>query len=232
MLNLIRSAERGHADHGWLNSHHSFSFGSYHNSERMGFRDLRVVNQDRVAGAGGFPTHGHRDMEIISYVLEGALAHEDSLGNRSVMPRGEVQIMSAGTGVTHSEFNDSAAEELQFLQMWVLPRERGGEPRYGQLPLLEADLEGSIRLVVAPEAEDAPLAIRADARMHVGRLDGGQAASVELAPGRGAYVHNARGRVKLNGQVLEPGDGAAIEDEARLEFEGFELADFVVFDLA
>jgi redox-sensitive bicupin YhaK (pirin superfamily) len=230
MITIRRSEARGHADHGWLKSHHTFSFADYRDPEFMGFSVLRVVNQDRVAAEKGFGTHGHRDMEIVSYVLDGVLAHKDSMGNGSEMRPGEVQIMSAGTGVEHSEFNASD-QELHFLQMWVLPAERGTAPRYGQKAFEKSERQGNLRLVVSPDGEDGSLKIGQDARLYAGLLDGAEVAGLALDASRCAWVHIARGSLELNGHRLGPGDGAAVESETELSLSGGEDAEFVIWDL-
>lgn len=230
MITIRRSEARGHADHGWLKSHHTFSFANYRDPEFMGFSVLRVVNQDRVAAEKGFGTHGHRDMEIVSYVLDGVLAHKDSMGNGSEMRPGEVQIMSAGTGVEHSEFNASD-QELHFLQMWVLPAESGTAPRYGQKAFDRSERQGTLRLVVSPDGEGGSLKIGQDARLYAGLLTGAEVAALTLDADRCAWVHVARGSLELNGHLLGPGDGAAVELEAELTLSGGEDAEFVIWDL-
>jgi len=232
MIHLRRSADRGHADHGWLDTYHTFSFADYHDPDFMGFGTLRVLNQDRVAPGMGFPRHGHRDMEIVSYVLEGALEHQDSLGNGSQMRPGEVQLMSAGTGVLHSEYNASKKDGLHFLQMWILPAQRSTPPRYEQKAFPEAERRGRLRLVVAPDGQDGALTIGQDARLHVGLLDGAERIQHALAPGRAGWLHVARGELELNGQRLGPGDGAALLDEPRLELARGHGAEFVLWELA
>lgn len=232
MITIRRSAERGHADHGWLDSYHTFSFASYFDADFMGFGDLRVVNQDRVAPGKGFGTHGHQDMEIVSYVLDGVLEHRDSMGNGAQMRPGEVQLMSAGTGVTHSEFNGSDSDGLHFLQMWVMPAEQGTEPRYEQKLFDEAERRGRLRLVVSPDGADGSLTIGQDARLYVGLLDGDETARHALADGRAAWLHVARGSLTLNGEALGPGDGAAISGVSELEFTAGDDAEFVLWELA
>jgi redox-sensitive bicupin YhaK (pirin superfamily) len=231
MLRIRRSEERGHADHGWLDTYHTFSFADYFDEEHMSFGELRVLNQDRVRGGRGFGTHGHRDMEIVSVVLEGVLEHKDSMGNGSRMVPGDVQLMSAGTGVTHSEFNGSEKQPVHFLQMWVLPRTQGTKPRYEQKHFADEERRGRLKLVVAPDGRDGALTIAQDARLYLALLGAGERAEHALAPGRGAYVHVARGSVRLDGQRLGPGDGAAVEDARALALEGEEQADVVLWDL-
>ena len=231
MITLRRSADRGHVNHGWLDTYHTFSFAGYRDPDFMGFSVLRVINQDRVGPGQGFGTHGHQDMEIVSYVLDGVLEHKDSMGTGSQMSPGEVQLMSAGTGVTHSEFNASADEELHFLQMWVIPAERGTEPRYDQRAFAEAERRGKLRLVVSPDGQDGSLTIGQDVRLYAGLLDGGEATKFELARGRAGWLHVARGSLTLNEEPLGPGDGAAIQDEQMLAFEGGKGAEFVLWEL-
>lgn len=231
MLRIRRSEERGHAEHGWLDTHHTFSFADYHDPDFMGFSVLRVLNQDRVQAGQGFPRHGHRDMEIVTYVLEGALEHEDSMGNGSRMSPGEVQLMAAGTGVLHSEYNASRTEPLHFLQMWIVPARRATEPRYEQKAFPLAERRGRLRLVVSPDGKDGSLTIGQDARLLVGLFDGAERARLPLAPGRVAWLHVARGRLHANGEALGPGDGAAVLDEPALALERGEGAEVVVWDL-
>jgi len=232
MITLRKSEDRGHAHHGWLDARHTFSFGSYHDPAHMGFSELRVLNQDRIAAGQGFGTHGHRDMEIVTYVLSGTLEHEDSMGNGSTIQPGEVQLMSAGTGVTHSEFNGSETEELRLLQMWILPRERGTTPRYEQKPFPASERTGKLRLVVSPDGADGSLTIGQDVRLFVGQLRDGDTWSLTLEQGRKAYLHVAEGRLGLNGQPLGPGDGAAVEAETELELTGAgEGGEVVLWDL-
>ena len=231
MLQLRRSEDRGHADHGWLDSYHTFSFAGYQDPEHVHFGTLRVINQDRVAPGQGFGTHGHQDMEIVSYVLDGVLEHKDSMGNGSQMRPGEVQLMSAGSGVTHSEFNGSETEPLHFLQMWVFPRSTGTPPRYEQRAYPETERRGALRLVVSPDGADGSLRIDQDARMFVSILGPGEEASMDLGPGRIAWVHVARGRVKLGDTELGPGDGAGLREERRIDLVGVEDAEVVLWEL-
>ena len=217
MITLRRSQERGHADHGWLDTYHTFSFANYHDPDFMGFSVLRVLNQDRVMPGQGFGTHGHQDMEIVSYVLDGVLEHKDSMGNGSQMRPGEVQLMSAGTGVTHSEFNASQDEKLHFLQMCVIPARRSTEPRYDQKEFAETERRGKIRLVVSPDGAEGSLTIGQDVRLYAGLLDGDESARFELGSDRAAWLHVARGSLTLNGQRLEPGDGAGIADRVLVD---------------
>jgi len=232
MLTIRPASERGHAEHGWLDSHHSFSFADYYDPAHMGFRALRVINEDRVAPAKGFGTHPHRDMEIISYVLEGGLAHKDSLGTGSVIKPGDVQRMSAGTGVSHSEFNASQSEPVHFLQIWLVPSQRGIKPSYEQKSFSEADKRGRLRVVASPDAREGSVTIHTDAVLYSGLFDRGESAQLTLAEGRHAWVQVARGSLRVNGQELAAGDGAAISEVSQLELEGIERAEVLVFDLA
>lgn len=232
MITVRPAAQRGHADHGWLDSHHTFSFADYHDPAHMGFRQLRVINEDRVQPGRGFGTHPHRDMEIVSYVLEGGLQHRDSMGTGSVIRPGEVQRMSAGTGVTHSEFNTSSTEVVHFLQIWLIPSRRGIQPGYEQKTFSKEEKDGRLRLVASPDGAGGSVTIHTDARLYAGLFGEGQSADHALAPGRHAWVHVARGRVRVNGQELSAGDGAALSDEAKVHVEGIEGGEVLVFDLA
>ena len=232
MINIRRAEDRGHADHGWLDSHHTFSFADYHDAAHMGFRALRVINDDRVTGGMGFGTHGHRDMEIISYVLEGALAHKDSMGTADTIRPGDVQRMSAGTGVMHSEFNASKTEGVHFLQIWLMPDKRGITPSYEQKRFSDDDKAGKLRLVASPDAADGSLKIHTDARVYAGAFAGGQSTSLSLAKDRHAWVHVARGEVKINGELVKDGDGVALSSESELRVEGTSSGEVIVFDLA
>jgi redox-sensitive bicupin YhaK (pirin superfamily) len=230
MIELRRSAERGFADHGWLRSFHSFSFADYHDARHMGFGPLRVINEDRVAPGAGFGTHGHRDMEIVSYVLEGALAHKDSMGNGSTIVPGDVQRMSAGTGVLHSEFNHDAARPTHFLQIWIEPDERGLAPSYEQKHFSAEEKRGRLRLIASPDGAHGSVRLHQDARLYAGLFDGAEQARLDLAAGRRAYVHVARGRLRANGEALEAGD--ALKTDARsVELDGAQAAEVLVFDL-
>jgi redox-sensitive bicupin YhaK (pirin superfamily) len=231
MVTLSPAAARGHTDIGWLDSHHTFSFGEWYDPKHMGFRALRVINDDRVAPGGGFPTHGHADMEIVSYVLEGALAHKDSIGTGSVIRPGDVQRMSAGTGVRHSEFNSSSSEPVHFLQIWIVPDRRGHAPGYEQKTFPEAERHGRLRLVASSDGRDGSLTLHQDVALWVGVLEEGQKAELALAPGRHAWVHVARGAATVSGQRLGEGDGASVSDEAALVLEGHG-GEVLVFDLA
>ena len=226
------AAERGRADFGWLDSRHTFSFGEYYDPRYMGFRALRVINEDRVKPGYGFPTHPHRDMEIISYVLEGALAHKDSMGTGSVIRAGDVQRMSAGTGVLHSEMNPSPSEPVHFLQIWLMPDQRGIKPSYEEKRFDTAEKQGRLRLVASRDARDGALGINQDVDLYAGVLEAGATTRLDLRPGRHAWLQVARGAVTLNGQRLDQGDGAAMSDEPSLDVAASEDAEILVFDLA
>jgi len=232
MLTIRGAGARGHADHGWLDTRHTFSFADYHDPAHMGFRSLRVINEDRVQPGAGFPTHGHRDMEILTWVLAGALEHRDSLGTGSVIRPGDAQRMSAGTGVMHSEYNASATEPVHFLQVWILPERRGLAPGYEQRHFAAGERRGHLRLIASRDGRDGSLVIHQDARVHAGLLDPGQAVTHALASGRHAWVQVARGALTLNGRALEAGDGAAVSDEPALTLVAREPAEVLVFDLA
>jgi redox-sensitive bicupin YhaK (pirin superfamily) len=234
MLNIRKANERGHADHGWLDSHHTFSFADYYDPQHMGFRALRVINDDTVAPGRGFGAHPHRDMEIISYVLDGALAHKDSMGTGSTIEPGDVQRMSAGTGVVHSEFNASKSDPVHFLQIWLVPAKTGIKPGYEQKRFTTEDKAGRLRLVASPDGRDGSVTVHADATLYAGLFAAGERAEVALAPGRHAWVHVARGHVRANGQALGGGDGLAITGEDKVVIEGAtaERGEVLVFDLA
>ena len=238
MITLRKSCDRGRADHGWLKSFHSFSFADYYDPRHMGVGNLRVINEDRIAPGTGFGTHGHRDMEIVSYVLEGALAHSDSLGNggeQGVIRPGDVQRMSAGTGVRHSEFNHCQEGTTHFLQIWILPREAGIAPGYEQKHFPAESRRGRLVTVAAPAGAvqaEGPVALHADATLRAGLFTGDERAELALDPARIAYVHLARGTLRVNGQALHAGDAARLDHEARLVLEGGEDAEVLVFDLA
>ena len=231
MITLRPADERGHADHGWLDSWHSFSFADYRDDRHVHWGPLRVINEDRVAAGRGFGKHGHRDMEIVSYVLEGALAHEDSMGTRKAIVPGEVQRMSAGTGVMHSEFNHSATDTTHFLQIWIIPSRNGFAPSYEQKTFPDADKRGRLRLVVSPDGADGSVTIHQDARMYAGLFDGGEAATHALAPGRLGYVHMARGAATVNGHALQAGDSLLLADEPAITIGRGQGAELLVFDL-
>ena len=232
MMQIRRSQERGYADHGWLKSHHSFSFAGYHDPAWMGWGNLRVINEDRIAPGTGFGTHGHRDMEIISYVLQGNLAHKDSMGNVKGIPPGDVQRMSAGKGVMHSEFNHAPEQTTHFLQIWIEPNVKGIEPGYEQKSFAETDKRGQLKLVASPDGAQGSVTIHADAALYAGLLDADQAAELALDPARKAYVHLVRGALDVNGQRLNTGDAALLQGEALLQLAQGEEAEVLVFDLA
>ncbi len=223
---------RGHTRTGWLDSRHTFSFGHFHDPRRMGFRALRVINEDRVVPGAGFPPHSHADMEIISYVLEGALEHRDSLGNGSVIRPGEVQRMSAGTGISHSEYNPSATEPVHFLQIWIMPQRRGIAPSYEQKRIADADKRGRLYLAASPDGGNGALTIHQDARLYLATLAAGQSVAHDIAQGRHAWVQVARGAVALNGDLLKEGDGAAVSEEAGIRLDAAADCELLVFDLA
>lgn len=225
------SEERGLADHGWLKSRHTFSFADYYDPAHMGFRGLRVINEDRVEAGKGFGTHPHRDMEIISYVLEGELGHKDSMGTGSVIRPGDVQRMSAGTGVLHSEMNPSPTNAVHFFQIWLLPSERGIAPGYEQKRFEDAEKRGRLRLVAARDARDGAIAVHADADLYAGLFAPGEGARLELKPGRHAWIQVASGEITVNGQTLLEGDGAAVTDEPALDITASKNAELLVFDL-
>jgi quercetin 2,3-dioxygenase len=230
MITIRRAGDRGHFDHGWLNTFHTFSFADYHDPAHMGFRSLRVLNDDRVAPGQGFGEHRHRDMEIVSYVLEGALAHRDSMGNSGVIRPGDVQKMSAGTGVQHSEFNGSRTEPVHFLQIWIVPEVRGIAPAYEQKTFPPDERRGRLRLIGSRDGRDGSVTIRQDVDAYASVLEDGQDVRHVLAPGRSAWLHVAEGELELNGNRLEEGDGAAVENERELAIAG-KGAEFLLFDL-
>ena len=231
MITVRKSSERGVGRHGWLTSHHSFSFANYYDPRNMGFRDLRVINEDTVAPGRGFGAHQHDNMEIISIVMEGALAHRDSTGGDGVLRRGEVQRMSAGTGVTHSEFNGSESEPVHFFQIWILPEKEGIAPGYEQKLFPEEERRGRLRLLVSPDAEDGALKIHQDARLYSAILEAGQSVEHTLAAGRGAWIQVARGSATVNGTPVAAGDGVAIEDEKSLVIRAEDATEILLFDL-
>ncbi len=232
MLTVRKSQDRGYADHGWLHSYHSFSFAGYHDPEHMGFGNLRVINEDRIAPGMGFGTHGHRDMEIISYVLSGELAHKDSMGNIKGIPPGDVQRMSAGSGVQHSEFNHAEGQTTHFLQIWILPNVQGIAPGYEQKGFTDADKRGTLRKVASPDGAEGSVTVHADATVYAGLIDGAESATLVLDPARKAYVHLVRGALQVNGQALSAGDAALIEKETALALTDGHDAEVLVFDLA
>ena len=231
MITLRKSGDRGHADHGWLDSWHSFSFADYHDPAHMGFGPLRVINEDRVQPGMGFGTHGHRDMEIISYVLDGELAHNDSMGNGSVIVPGDVQRMSAGRGVRHSEFNPSKTAAVHFLQIWIEPARSGIDPSYEQTRVPAAAKRGRLKLIASPDGPEGAVTIHQDATVWAALLDGDEAARHELAPGRRVYVHVALGSVSVNGTPLAAGDAALIEGEPAVTLDHGQGAEVLLFDL-
>ena len=231
MLQIRKADARGHANHGWLDSHHTFSFAGYHDPREMGFSALRVINEDRVQPRMGFGTHGHRDMEIITYVLEGALEHKDSMGSGSVIRPGDVQRMSAGTGVTHSEFNHSQTEAVHFLQIWIEPSVRGVEPAYQEVRFDDADKRNRLRLLASPDGAEGSVAMHQDARIFATRPDDGAELVHPVAAGRRAYVHVARGGAEVNGHPVAAGDGVKLSDESAVHIKGIDAAELLLFDL-
>ncbi|MGH7135721.1 MAG: pirin family protein [Pirellulales bacterium] len=232
MMRIRKATERGHFDHGWLDTYHTFSFGDFHDPEQMGFHALRVINDDRVAPGRGFGMHGHRDMEIVTYVLEGELAHKDSLGNGSVIRAGELQRMTAGTGVLHSEVNPSAANWVHLYQIWLLPETKGLEPSYQQIAVAEEQKCGRFRLVASPEGGDGALGIRQDARLYLAALSTGETVSQTIATGRAAWLQVLRGEGTFGGHALAAGDGVALEHEQDLTFQSAAQSELLLFDLA
>jgi len=232
MITIRKSLDRGYADHGWLKSFHSFSFAGYYDPAHMGWGNLRVINEDRIAPGTGFGAHGHRDMEIISYVLQGELAHKDSMGNVKGIPPGDVQRMSAGSGVMHSEFNHAEGQQTHFLQIWIEPNVTGIEPSYEQKTVPVADKRGRLRLVAAHRPDAGAVKIHADAALYAGLFDGAEAAELKIDPKRKAYVHLVRGELSVNGQPLGGGDAALIEAEDTIRLDGGKDAEVLVFDLA
>jgi redox-sensitive bicupin YhaK (pirin superfamily) len=231
MLTLRKAEDRGHADHGWLDTHHTFSFGDYYDEGQMGFGPLRVINDDTVAPGGGFPPHGHRDMEIISYVLSGAIQHKDSMGNGSVIKPGDVQRMSAGKGVTHSEFNASQKDPVHFLQIWVIPTQPGGPPGYEQKFFSDDDKRGVLRLVASQTGEDGSVKIQQDARLFATLLEKGASVQHTIPAGRKGWIHIATGNADVNGRKLAAGDGLAIEGEEKLTLRSEERGEVLLFDM-
>ena len=230
MMTLRKANDRGHADHGWLDTYHTFSFAGYHDPEHMGFRSLRVINDDTVAPGAGFGMHPHRDMEIITYVLRGALAHKDSMGNGSTIRPGEFQYMAAGTGVQHSEFNPSERDDVHLLQIWIQPDRKGTKPRYAEKALTLA-AAGQLHLVASKAGRDGSIAINQDADLFLAKLNAGDAVEHRLAPQRHAWVHVAEGEVNLNGQVLKAGDAAALSNETAVSLKAAQPAQVLLFDL-
>ena len=231
MLQIRRSDERGHANHGWLDSYHSFSFADYHDPDHMQFGPLRVINEDVIGPGEGFGAHGHRDMEIVTYVLQGALAHKDSMGNGSTIRPGDVQRMSAGTGVMHSEFNASKEDALHLLQIWVLPARRGDAPGYEEKHFDDADKRGRLRVVASPDGHDGSVTIHSDASIHAGLFDGAERADYKVPAGRRVYVQVVRGGVMVNGEALAAGDAAMLADVDTVTLEKGDQAEVLLFDL-
>jgi redox-sensitive bicupin YhaK (pirin superfamily) len=231
MIQIRKSADRGHADHGWLKSQHSFSFANYYDPAHMGWGNLRVINEDRIAPGTGFGAHGHRDMEIVSYVMSGELSHKDSMGNEQVISPGEVQRMTAGSGVVHSEHNHAPGQTTHFLQIWLLPAAQGLEPGYEQKRFSDAEKHNQLRLVASPGGEQGSVHLNADARIYATLMDGSQPLSLSVAADRKAYVFVVSGSVQLNGQVLEQGDAALLEQEPQLTLDQARKAELLVFDL-
>jgi redox-sensitive bicupin YhaK (pirin superfamily) len=231
-MKIRRAGERGHAEHGWLESFHTFSFADYHDPAHMGFRALRVINEDRVAPGKGFGAHGHRDMEIVSYVLEGSLEHKDSMGTGSVIEPGDVQRMSAGTGVMHSEQNASKTDKVHFLQIWIIPSKTGTKPGYEQKRFSDAEKRGKLRLVASQDGRDGSVTVQQDMNLLAGLFDEGERASFEVKRGRGAWVHVVRGSIELAGTPLGAGDAAAIDEAGTFEIAGKHAGEVLVFDLA
>ena len=232
MIILRKSQDRGYADHGWLKSFHSFSFAGYHDPRFMGWGNLRVINEDRVAAGMGFGKHGHRNMEIISYVLSGELAHEDSMGNVKGIPPGDVQRMSAGSGVTHSEFNHAKDQTTHFLQIWIEPNVLEIAPSYEQKAIPAIEKDGQLRIIASPTGNDGAVKIHADASVYAGLFNGPQSATVQLDPNRKAYVHLVRGALSINGQSIAGGDALLIENESKLEISNGVDAEVLIFDLS
>ncbi|MES2978439.1 MAG: pirin family protein [Pseudomonadota bacterium] len=231
MLTLRPSAERGYADHGWLKSFHSFSFAGYYDPDHMGFGNLRVINEDRIEPGRGFGTHGHRDMEIVSYVMSGSIGHKDSIGNGAAIPPGDVQRMSAGTGIMHSEFNHAANEVTHFLQIWIEPNAKGVAPGYEQKSFPDAEKRGKLRLVASSDGAEGSVKLNADTRIFAGLFDQAESARLDLNPLRKAYVHVVRGSVEVNGRTLQAGDAAKLENESSVELSNGQDAEVLVFDL-
>lgn len=231
MLAVRKSEERGKASYGWLNTYYSFSFANYYDPNYMGFRHLRVINEDRIDAGQGFPAHSHRDMEIITYVLEGALEHKDSIGNTEVISAGEVQVMSAGTGITHSEYNPSKTTQTHLLQIWILPNKRGVKPRYDQKKFDQAEKQGKLRLIISPNGRDESLMIHQDVNLYAGLLNPGEKVEYHLKGDRHAWLQVIQGEVLLNGVLLNAGDGSAVSETEMLILEGKKSAEILLFDL-
>jgi len=232
MLTVRKSEDRGYADHGWLKSYHSFSFADYYDPAHMGWGNLRVINDDLIAPGSGFGKHGHRDMEIVTYVTSGALAHQDSMGNGTAIPPGDVQRMSAGRGVMHSEFNHAPDQTTHLFQIWIEPREKGIAPDYEQKTFTDADKRGRLRLIASPDGADGSVTIHADASIYAGLFDADETATLPLNPARKAYLHVAKGQIAVNGQNLQKGDAALLANESNLTLSNGQDAEVLVFDLA
>jgi quercetin 2,3-dioxygenase len=232
MIIIRRAEERGHANHGWLDSYHSFSFANYHDRNYMGFRQLRVINEDRVSGGSGFDTHPHRDMEIITYVVDGALEHRDSMGNSLVIRAGEVQRMSAGTGVAHSEYNHSKTDTVHLLQIWILPDRTGIKPSYEQQYYSEAEKRGNLRLIVSPDDQENALKIHQDVGLYASVLEAGESVEYPISENRHAWIQVVKGEIDVNDRTLKTGDGAAVSEETNLQISAQSSAEFLLFDLA
>ena len=232
MMYLRKSDERGYADHGWLKAKHSFSFSSYYDDRFLGFRDLRVINEDQVLGGGGFPTHSHKNMEIITYILEGALEHRDSMGTGSVIRPGDVQYMSAASGVSHSEFNHSKTNRVHLLQIWILPEHQGGDPRYDQKNFDESTRLNQLKLIVSRDGREGSISVRQDMNLYASLLEPEKTVSLSIKEGRHAWLQLAKGKIDVNGEEIEAGDGLAFSDESKIEIRALEKAEFLLFDLA
>jgi quercetin 2,3-dioxygenase len=232
MIIIRRAEERGHANHGWLDSYHSFSFANYHDRNYMGFRQLRVINEDRVSGGSGFGTHPHRDMEIITYVVDGALEHRDSMGNSLIIRAGEVQRMSAGTGVAHSEYNHSKTDTVHLLQIWILPDRTGIKPSYEQQYYSEAEKRGNLRLIVSPDDQENALKIHQDVGLYASVLEAGESVEYPISENRHAWIQVVKGEIDVNDRTLKTGDGAAVSEETNLLISAQSSAEFLLFDLA
>jgi len=232
MIAIQKSADRGYANHGWLKSYHSFSFASYYNPQKMGFRDLRVINEDRVDPGQGFGTHSHRDMEIVSYILEGAVEHKDSMGNSTIIRPGEVQIMSAGTGISHSEYNPSPQDLVHFLQIWILPDTQGLTPRYEQKKYPNEEKQNQLRLVVSPDGRDGSVTIHQDAKIYASLLDAGKQVEHELGANRHAWIQLITGEIVVNDSWLVAGDAVAISEQDKIAIAAQQNSEFLLFDLA
>jgi quercetin 2,3-dioxygenase len=232
MITIREAAERGHFDLGWLDTYHTFSFDKYYDPAHMAFRSLRVINEDRVAPGRGFPTHSHRDMEIITYILQGALRHQDGMGNGSIIQPGDVQRMTAGTGVSHSEFNPSQEEPVHLLQIWLLPNQRNLQPGYEQKAFSQAERQGKLRLIASPDGREGSVKINQDAHVYAAILNEGEEVVHQLQPDRHAWIQVARGSVAVNGKNLQQGDGAAVSEESVVKIAGREPSEILLFDLA